>query len=204
MQTPTPSTPARSEADSLTSRTNPPTTISPALTLRRPRPEDARAFAALLGHPEVQPWLLQLPFTSEEFWRERFAKTPDVQSGELQLLALDGDRLVGSASLHATPQARRRHVMALGMSVHPDAQGRGVGSAMMAALLRQADDWLGVLRVELTVFADNHRAIGLYERSGFETEGRLRAYALRAGRYEDVLTMARFHPRPPAMERPAG
>lgn len=175
--------------------------VADGLTLRRPRAEDARAHAELMGHPGVQPWLLQTPYASEQMWHERFAKVPDVNSGELVLLAFDGERLVGSAGLHPVgPQARRRHAMMLGISVHPDAQGRGVGAALMAALMRQADDWLGVLRVELTVFVDNAPAIRLYERFGFAHEGRLRAYALREGRYVDVFTMARLHPRPPAID----
>ncbi|RZI60972.1 MAG: GNAT family N-acetyltransferase [Rubrivivax sp.] len=178
--------------------------IADGLTLRRPRPEDARAHAELMGHPGVQPSLLQLPYTSELLWQERFSKVPDTNSGELQLLAFDGERLVGSAGLHPVgPQVRRRHAMMLGIGVHPEAQGHGVGSALMDALMRQADDWLGVLRIELTVFADNPRAIRLYERFGFEHEGRLRGYALRDGRYVDALAMARLHPRPPVIERTA-
>ena len=53
-----------------------------------------------------------------------------------------------------------------------------------------------MLRVELSVFTDNARAIALYQRCGFEIEGTLWAYALRDGRYADVLTMARLHPDP--------
>jgi len=169
------------------------------LVLRRPTADDGPAHAALMTHPDVQPWLLGLPYASPEAWRQRFATTPEIQSAELTLLAFDGEQLVGSAGLHPVgPQARRRHAMSLGMSVLPEAQGRGVASALMTALLRQADDWLGVLRVELTVFADNHRAIRLYERFQFAHEGRLRGYALRHGRYVDCLAMARLHPAPPA------
>lgn len=179
--------------------------VADGLTLRRPRPEDARAMADLLGHPGVQPWLLQTPFTSELMWHERFSKAPDTNSPELSLLAFDGDRLVGSAGLHpAGQQLRRRHAMMLGIGVHPDAHGRGVGSALMDALTRQADDWLGILRIELTVFVDNAPAIRLYERFGFEHEGRLRGYGLREGRYVDAFTMARLHPRPPVIGRAGG
>lgn len=168
------------------------------LSLRRPRPQDAEQMAALMSHPEVLPWLLQLPHASTESWQQRFSQPADLQSAELQLLAFDGERLLGSAGLHpAGAHQRRRHVMSLGMGVLPEAQGQGVGKALLAALIRQADDWLGVLRLELTVFCDNPRAIGLYQRFGFEIEGRLRAYALRAGRYEDCYTMARLHPQPP-------
>ena len=55
---------------------------------------------------------------------------------------------------------------------------------------------LGLLRLELTVFVDNHRAQGLYRRFGFVDEGVLRAYALRDGVYTDALSMARLNPRP--------
>ncbi|WP_431265599.1 GNAT family N-acetyltransferase [Roseateles chitinivorans] len=178
--------------------------IAEGLTLRRPRAEDARAHAELMGHPGVQPSLLQTPYPSEQAWQERFSKVPDTNSGELVLLAFHGERLVGSAGLHPVgPQVRRRHAMMLGIGVHPEAHGRGVGSALMDALTRQADDWLGVLRIELTVFADNARAIRLYERFGFEHEGRLRGYALRDGRYVDAFTMARLHPQPPVIESAA-
>lgn len=168
------------------------------LILRRPTPDDGPAHAALMSHPEVQPWLLGLPYVSPESWRQRFSATPEVQSTELVLLAMVEGQLVGSAGLHPVgPQARRRHAMSLGISVLPQVQGQGVASALMSALLRQADDWLGVLRVELSVFVDNHRAIRLYERFDFAVEGRMRGYALRHGQYVDCLSMARLRPSLP-------
>ena len=81
--------------------------------------------------------------------------------------------------------------MMVGMAVADDFQGRGVGDALMTALLSIADGWLNVFRVELTVFTDNERAIALYRKHGFEIEGTHKAYALRAGRYADTHTMAR-------------
>lgn len=62
----------------------------------------------------------------------------------------------------------------------------------MAALTNLADDWLNLTRLELEVFTDNQAAIHLYEYAGFETEGRLRQYAFRQGRFADVLNMARI------------
>ena len=75
---------------------------------------------------------------------------------------------------------------------HSEHQGRGVGSALIEALLEIADGWLNVFRLELTVFTDNERAIALYRKHGFEIEGTHKAYALRAGRYADVHAMARI------------
>ena len=45
--------------------------------------------------------------------------------------------------------------------------------------------------MELTVYTDNIRAIHLYQKFGFGTEGTHGRYALKAGGYADALTMAR-------------
>ena len=115
-----------------------------------------------------------------------------------RLVALAGQGIVGMAALHAQqPSLRRGHVRGLVIAVAQAWQGRGVAPQLMTRLLDWADNWAGVLRVELTVHADNTRAIALYTRFGFAPEGRHRAYALKNGRYVDSLSMARLHPSPP-------
>jgi len=170
------------------------------IVIRRPRPADAAAIAATMADPQVQPGLLQMPYGTEEFWRKRIEEMPvgsNVQ--ELFLVAERGGMIVGNAGLMPTQGVRRRHVMGLGLSVAPTAQGQGVGTALMQALVDWADRWAQVLRIELTVFTDNAAAIALYRKFGFELEGTHRAYALRDGVYADVHAMARFHPAPPAI-----
>ena len=116
------------------------------------------------------------------------------------LVAERGGEVVGSCGMHpAGPSPRRRHVMTRGISVRADAQGQGVGSALMQAMCDIADRWIGLLRLELSVYVDNERAIALYRRFGFETEGRARGYVLRDGAYIDALLMARIHPAPPTI-----
>ena len=172
------------------------------ITLRRSTPSDAAAFARIMGDPEVLPNLMQLPYTSVEIWRARLADNDAPGKTDLSLVAERDGIIVGSAGLHPAPQVRRRHAAMLGISVAREAQGQGVGSALMQALCDYADGWAHLLRIELTVFVDNERAIALYQRFGFEHEGRLRAYALRDGVYVDVYTMARLHPNPPQLPRP--
>lgn len=173
------------------------------ITVRRATPKDAAAFARVMGDPAVYPGLLQLPHTSEDLWQARLTESCALGKPDLIVVAeLDGE-VVGNAGLHpAGAQLRRRHAMNLGLAVAPAAQGRGVGNALMTALCDYADRWAGVLRLELNVFVDNERAIGLYRKFGFETEGRLRAYAMRDGQYVDVFTMARLHPTPPHIPLP--
>jgi putative acetyltransferase len=85
--------------------------------------------------------------------------------------------------------------MSVGMGVRDDFQGKGVGTALMAAIVDLADNWLNVFRLELTVYTDNERAIALYKKFGFQIEGTHRAYALRAGEYVDSHAMARIRPK---------
>jgi len=170
------------------------------IQLRRAGPDDAAAYARIMADEDVFAQLMQLPFPNAAAWRKRLEASPEPGQTDLNLVAeLDGE-VVGGAGLHTVISAvRRRHAMALSISVAKAVQGRGVGTELMRALLDYADRWAGILRIELTVWADNERAIRLYRRFGFEVEGRLRAYGLRDGRYDDVLAMARIHPKPPAL-----
>ena len=179
--------------------------MSPSLSIRRATPDDAEAIARLNGAAEVFGNLLQLPFPNVAAVRTRLTEQDGPGRGDLQLVACEGDALLGCAGLHpAAAQLRRRHVMVLGIAVLPAAQRRGVGSALMQALLDYADGWGQVLRVELTVFTDNPGAVRLYERFGFRHEGTHRGYALRNGAFADVHSMARLHPRPPGLAWPDG
>lgn len=182
---------------------NPPGTALPApapLLIRSTTPDDAAAFARILGEPGVLLQTLQLPYPSEQKWKARLSEPPAPGSNDISLVAELGGQVVGSAGLFSPgPQVRRRHVAVLGISVATAAQGQGVGTALMQALCDYADRWGQVLRIELTVFADNARAIALYQRFGFETEGTHCGYALRDGVYADVLSMARLHPQPPTI-----
>ena len=168
------------------------------ISVRRAVAKDAAAFARIMGDPAVFRGLLQLPYADEESWRVRLAEGAVPGKIDLPLVAeLEGE-VVGNAGLHPVgPAVRRRHAMMLGICVAPASQGRGVGSALMAALCEHADRWLGALRLELTVYTDNDAAIRLYRRFGFEIEGTHRGFALRDGVYVDAHAMARLHPAPP-------
>jgi len=176
---------------------------SPAgVEFRRASLADAEGLTRLMGQSEVLHNTLQLPMPSAEIWRKRL----DAQIADplqIHVVAVHGVELIGSAGLHpVTGSLRTRHVAGLGMCVAPAWWGRGVGSELMRRLLEWADNWAGLLRIELGVFSDNERAISLYRNFGFELEGTQRAWALRDGVYTDSLMMARLHPNPPRL--PAG
>jgi putative acetyltransferase len=172
------------------------------VTYRRASPADAEGFASLFSDPEVFAGTLQLPMPSPDLWRKRL-EVSCVEPAHLQIVAIAEGALIGSAGLRPVTQSlRTRHAMSLFMVVARNHWGQGVGSELMRRMLDWADNWAGVLRIELGVYTDNARAIALYERFGFVREGVQRAWALRDGRYVDSMMMARLHPNPPVVENP--
>ena len=158
------------------------------IEIRRVEPGDYQAVCAVHAQPNALAGTLQLPFPSEEAWKERLAKFGERHYG---LVACVEGQIVGMLSLQVSPRLRRAHVGDLGMAVHDKWAGKGVGSALIKAAIDLADKWLNLTRLELTVYTDNEPALHLYKKLGFEIEGTHRKYAFRDGAYVDAYTMAR-------------
>ena len=91
-----------------------------------------------------------------------------------------GARRVGHAELVDLGEGRR---LVARFGVAPAVRGRGVGAALLRALIERARS-LGAARVELNVFADNRDAVRLYRSAGFEEQAP-------DGARPEVLRMAR-------------
>ncbi|CAM5797126.1 N-acetyltransferase family protein [Rhizobacter fulvus] len=103
------------------------------------------------------------------------------RGGHFTLGAWDGDTLVGAISCERENRIKVRHVGHLiGMMVRSDAQGRGVGRALLNECLAAARRAGGLEMLTLTVTAGNAPAIALYESVGFERCGSL-PRAIRVG-----------------------
>ncbi len=162
-----------------------------AFGVRRAHESDALAITAVMNEPRVLRETLQVPHASPEHWMGiiKASQSPS----HLQLVAVDKDLVVGFAGLYPFNNSpRTQHARSLALAVLPSHWGQGVAPLLMRSLLDSADNWLAVSRVQLTVFADNARAIALYRRNGFEVEGTARRFALRDGALVDALHMARI------------
>ncbi|POZ64003.1 GNAT family N-acetyltransferase [Chromobacterium alticapitis] len=161
-----------------------------AYRIRHAEPRDAEALNAVFSDPATFSTMLGLPYPALNKRRERLQKH---ESGRTVLVAVDAaDQAVGWAALVPARRERLLRTAEIGIGIASALHGQGVGSLLMAAALDLADNWQGLRRIELTVFADNPRAQALYRKFGFVEEARLRAYALRDGVYHDVLAMARL------------
>lgn len=162
-----------------------------AITVRRALPDDAEAIQRIFDTPRAVWGTLQVPYASAEFRRKQVAEIGD---NGYPLVAVAEGEVIGQLTLHTYTRPRRKHVGEFGMAVRDDWQGRGAGTALMAALIDLADQWLNLHRLELSVFVDNEPAIRLYKKFGFVTEGRLVDYGYRDGEYVDVYFMGRIRP----------
>jgi RimJ/RimL family protein N-acetyltransferase len=68
--------------------------------------------------------------------------------------------------------------------------GRGLGGAAIRLLLDHAFDTVGLHRVSLGVYPFNPRAVHVYEKAGFQVEGRFRDALRWDGEYVDEIMMS--------------
>ncbi|WP_353177674.1 GNAT family N-acetyltransferase [Salinisphaera sp. T5B8] len=159
-----------------------------SIKIRHSEAEDIPKIKAVYENRQLFAETLQLPFPSVEVWRERLM---DLPRGTHSLVAYVDDELVGHLLFEANQSSRRKHVGSLAMGVKASHQGQGVGSELLRAAIDLAENWLNILRIELTVYAENEPAVALYKKYGFEVEGQAPRYAFRDGRYVSALYMAR-------------
>jgi ribosomal protein S18 acetylase RimI-like enzyme len=156
------------------------------VTLRVGDPSDAEAFAvidAAAWSPHNSPG--PAPTGDLAGYTESLAR------GEVLVAEWDG-KVVGYLGLHPPfPVPSNRHVGILDVAVHPDCHGRGIGTALLRYAEERAREW-GMRKLSLRVLATNPGAQRLYERMGYQEEGRLRAEFLIEGQLVDDVLMAKW------------
>ena len=156
--------------------------------IRAATADDAEGICDLANLPGFRAGTLRLPYQAIAETRAWLEKP---EPGSPNLVAVLGETIVGNANLRRF-QGRRQHVGTIGMGLHDDHGGQGIGTALLGELIDMADNWLNIRRLELTVYTDNEPALRLYRKSGFIEEGRLKDFAYRDGRYIDAFYMARL------------
>ena len=97
--------------------------------------------------------------------------------------------VVSIASLDGGLRPRIRHTAELGMSVRKAFWGRGVGSAMMEALLEFAQESRVLQYIHLGVRADNRAAFHLYRKFGFRACGLRKGFLKIGAEAHDEILM---------------
>jgi L-amino acid N-acyltransferase YncA len=108
-----------------------------------------------------------------------------------RLVAIDGEQIVGWAAVSPT-SVRECYAGVVEHSVYvrADARGRGVGRALMDALIASTDA-AGIWTIQTSVFPENEASVALHERLGFRVVGRREQIARLDGEWRDTLLLER-------------
>jgi putative acetyltransferase len=162
--------------------------------VRPVEPSDARGLNALRRMPGVFENILGVPSERVKL-SEDFLINLDKSIHMFVAVKKDMDsngEVIGCASLNVHTNPRTRHVGDFAIMVHSEYHSQGVGTALVAAIIDIADNWLMLERVNLEVYPDNEKAIGLYKKFGFKLEGRKINAVIRNGEYIDECIMGRI------------
>jgi [ribosomal protein S18]-alanine N-acetyltransferase len=150
--------------------------------------DDADAYARVVATVAEEGWIATEP-PVDVAARAALVREWAERGDGLVVLEDDDGTVVGCLGLH---RRGAQGVVSLGMCIVADARGRGGGRALMDAAMAWLAD-TDMHKVELEVWPDNERAIGLYQRYGFEVEGLRRDHYLRRdGSLRSALIMARL------------
>jgi len=107
----------------------------------------------------------------------------------IKILAFDNEQLVGAADINMGFGAEN-HVGVFGITVAKSHRGQGIGSELMSKTIDAAKTNIPNLEIiTLGVFADNTKAILLYQKYGFKQYGILPNGAVRRGIHSDHIQM---------------
>ena len=104
---------------------------------------------------------------------------------------VDG-RVVGFAGLHVRDGKRRHYGLARHRRARRVRAAAASDARSMTTLVELADNWIGLVRVDLEADAGNERAIAMYRHFGFVEEGRQKKAYFSDGTYTDAVLMARL------------
>jgi phosphinothricin acetyltransferase len=103
------------------------------------------------------------------------------------MVAQAGGQVVGWGSLSAFhPRSAFRHTVENSVYVHPDHQGRGIGSLLLPELIDCARQQ-GHRAILAAIDAEQSASIALHLKFRFEEVGRLKRVGLKFGRWLDVV-----------------
>jgi RimJ/RimL family protein N-acetyltransferase len=166
------------------------------ILIRSASPSDAQEFLGMVRLMlEEGEFMIRAP-EEHTMTREQAREWIDSQTMRERnaiIVAETDGRLIGFLNFHQDTRRRLTHQGEFGMSVNTAWRNRGVGKALLEALIEWAEREPLLEKLRLEVFATNAGAIHLYASLGFEEEGRLiKQVKMDNGHFIDLLLMRKF------------
>jgi len=152
--------------------------------LRAIEEEDAEFLRDGVNHPEVRVWMGNTKPQSlddEQDFIEESVSSDD----SVNLLICKDEDAKGIISL--TDQDREGKVGELGIWIHPDFHGNGLGTEAAELLTDHAFNQLNYHKIYARAQKQNRPSIGVWEKLGFRREGELRDHTYAQGEYQNVI-----------------
>lgn len=105
------------------------------------------------------------------------------------LVAEVNHEIVGCLNFRGGPRPRNEHAGEFGVSVSKEYWGQGIGCAMIEELIEWAKVSKVVRKINLLVRSDNSRAVHIYEKLGFMSEGVISRGVFISGQFYDYIHM---------------
>lgn len=126
---------------------------------------------------------------SKESTQERIRKLT-LHPNEIVLVASINDELVGNLDFICGKRKRLEHAGEIGMGLHEDFRGLGIGQLLLKVFLDWAKLNPNLTKVKLGVFEENYPAIHIYKKFGFEVEGKkVNEVRMADGTYHTIIEM---------------
>lgn len=136
------------------------------------REQDFDFIYRLYMHPATNPFLLYEEMDEEAF-RPIFR---DLFTRNIIYIYEPGGIPAGMFKLVPAFHRTAHIVYVGGLAIEPTLMGQGLGRKMMEEIIARCKE-MGFLRIELSTYTGNEKAIRLYEKAGFQQEGVLRKYS---------------------------
>jgi RimJ/RimL family protein N-acetyltransferase len=109
----------------------------------------------------------------------------------LYLVAEVNGKVVANSEVSKHVNGYDKHAGMIGIAIHKDYRDVGIGTKMMKALIDYAKKE-GLKVLMLTAFANNKRAIRVYEKNGFVQTGKIPKRFFKEGKFVDEIIMTKM------------
>lgn len=165
-----------------------------SITLREATPTDAKELLHVMNILDKETPYLLVNQQSLKLDPVDMAEQIDFiyeQNNQLILLAYNHDQLIGVATVMGELDQPLKHIGEIGISLLKEYWNCGLGTIMLEEIIEWAKEGQAIKRLEIKVQQRNERALHLYQKLGFDTEGTIRqGFLSENDEYLDIILMS--------------
>jgi len=127
----------------------------------------------------------------DEEGRKNFTHDIYIKEQRLDLGAFIGDKMAAFGFIKFNKQSFRKDLCNLGLVVHQEYRGKGVGTSFVQKLIKEARK-RNVRKIWINVYSDNPRAVKFWLEQGFQIEGFFKDNENWDGNLRSMFSMCMF------------